>query len=220
MGQSPLSARADVLQFNGASLEEDLPICGEISASLVVGSSANDTDFIVRLVDQYPSGERYLVAEGIIRMRWRGNVREPVAMEPGQQYTAEIDMWSSCWIFKAGHRVGVDITSSSEFMFLPNPNTGLPLEPDGVWPEGGERYKGKNITATNRVIFGPSTLTLPVVKVTDLPRIDPLIIPVPTAPPDDVVLTQMGERAMEAARRAQVAGVELGGVRTAMEYVI
>jgi len=196
--QSPLAARADVLQFNGAPLEEDLAICGEISASLLVGSSANDTDFFARLVDQYPTGERYLVAEGIVRMRWRGRVSEPVAMEQGQNYTVEIDMWSSCWIFKAGHRVGVDVTSSSAFMFLANPNTGLPLEPDGIWPAGGEYYKGKNITATNQVVFGPSKLTLPVVKVSDLPRIHPLILPGPKVPPSDEELTQMGERATEA----------------------
>jgi len=193
--QSPLGARADVLQFDGEPLEEDLAICGEISASLLVASSANDTDFIVRLVDQYPSGERYQVAEGIIRMRWRGRVSEPVAMEPGQTYRVEIDMWSACWIFKAGHRLGVDVTSSSSFMFLPNPNTGLPLEPDGIWPGGGEYYKGKNITATNHVVFGPSKLTLPVVKVSDLPRINPLILPVPAAPPADEELIRMGEQA-------------------------
>merc|ERR1712014_238980 len=105
-------------------------------------------------------------------------------------------------------------------MFLPNPNTGLPLEPDGIWPAGGEFYKGKNITATNRVIFGPSKLTLPVVKVSDLPRIGPLILPVPKKPPGDEELVRMGKQALKAARRAEAGGRGQGGEWAAMEYII
>ena len=194
--QSPLATRKDVLHFDGPLLHADTALCGAINASLVVGSSANDTDFIIRLVDQYPTGERYLVAEGVIRMRWRAKTLEPTPMETGSVYTADIDMWSICWIFAAGHRIGIDVTSSSEFMYLPNPNTGLPLEPNGIWPQGGENYKGANVTATNSVLFGASRIALPVVAVSQLPMINPLIIPTPTAPPDKSELIQMGEDAM------------------------
>ena len=78
-------------------------------------------------------------------------------------------LWSNCWIFKAGHQIGLDITSSSSFMYLPNPNTGLPLEPDGIWPSGGQPYKGRNVTAHNKIIYGASRVTLPTVDVADLP---------------------------------------------------
>lgn len=194
--QSPLATRQDVIHFNGLPLDADTALCGAINASLVVASSANDTDFIVRLVDQYPTGERYLVAEGVIRMRWRSKTLEPVPMEAGSVYTAEIDMWNVCWIFAAGHQIGIDVTSSSEFMYLPNPNTGLALEPNGIWPQGDESYKGKNVTATNSVLFGASRIALPVVPVSKLPMIDPLIIPTPAAPPGTGELIQMGEDAM------------------------
>jgi len=195
--QAPLAKRKDVIHFNSAPLDADLAICGEITASITVGSSANDTDFIVRLVDQYPSGERYNVAEGIVRMRWRDNVLTPIPMEQDHTYAVDIDMWSACWIFAAGHRVGVDITSSSGFVYLPNPNTGLPLETDGIWPQGGEVYKGENITATNAVYLGSSYLSLPVVKKADLPVIDPLLIPTPSAPPHTSELIQMGKEAIQ-----------------------
>jgi len=194
--QSPLMTRNDVLHFDGAPLAADLPVCGALLAKLTVGSTANDTDFIVRLVDQYPTGERFLVAEGVIRMRWREQGLTPVPMLPGSVYEVSIDMWSACWIFAAGHRVGVDITSSSSFMYLPNPNTGLPLEADGIWPQGGELYKGKNITATNSVVVGPSKVILPVVSKSDLPVMDPLIIPGPTTPPAEEDLMEMGRKAM------------------------
>jgi len=207
--QSPLLSRKDVIHFDGQPLDADLPLCGPLTATLTVGSTANDTDFIVRLVDQYPTGERYLVAEGVIRMRWRTQTLTPVPMALGEVYEVEIDMWNVCWIFAAGHRVGVDITSSSRFMYLPNPNTGLPLETDGIWPAGGEFYKGKNITATNSIVIGPSKLTLPVVSKSDLPVIDPLIIPSPTPPPADEELMQMGRRAMQYGERHALRGQKL-----------
>jgi len=201
--QSPLSNRSDVLQFNGEPLADDLAICGAISASLTVASSANDTDFIVRLVDQYPTGERFQIAEGIIRMRWRGNVHKPVPMEPNASYPVEIDMWSACWVIRAGHRVGMDVTSSSSFMYLPNPNTGLPLEKDGVWPQGGEIYKGQNITATNAVLLGTSRVLLPVVSQSDLPRMAPLPIPAPNITmPSEAKLEEMGREWLTTSKSA------------------
>jgi putative CocE/NonD family hydrolase len=179
--QSPLASRSDVLQFNSPALSEDLAICGSITATLTVSSNRNDTDFIARIVDQFPSGERFLVAEGIIRMMWRSKQLTPVAMVPGQSYEVEVDMWSACWIFAAGHSVGVDITSSSDFAYLPNPNTGLPLQPDGIWAFGGEYYTGANLTADNTIMFGPSRVSLPVVEKADLPPMAAIPLPIPSS---------------------------------------
>merc|ERR1711865_34048 len=192
--QSNNTNRTDVLQFNSAPLEADLALCGGVQALLTVSSSAKDTDFIVKLVDQNPSGERYLITEGIIRMRWRDQKLTPTMMEPGVPYPVEIDMWNTYWILKAGHRIGLDITSSSSYMYLPNPNTGGPLQADGMWPRGGEHYTGENVTATNTIIFGTSKLQLPVVDTSDLPMMGPLIIPTPTVPPSDDELIRMAMR--------------------------
>ena len=104
-------------------------------------------------------------------------------------------MWSACWIFAAGHRIGIDVTSSSGFAYLPNPNTGLPLEPDGIWPQGGEVYKGKNVTATNSVHLGASAVTLPTVSASALLPMDPINILSPEAPPAEAELLRMGAEA-------------------------
>jgi len=211
--QAPLRSRDDVIHFDGAPLHEDLAVCGALTAGLLVQSSANDTDFIVRLVDQYPTGERYLVAEGIVRMRWRNQTLVPLPMHTGQAYAVEIDMWNTCWIFAAGNRVGVDITSSSSFMYLPNPNTGLPLEPDGIWPQGNESYKGPYVNATNTVLFGLSSISLPIVETSDLPVSPPLIIPSPQPPPPDAELVRMGMAATEAYKRSGIVGdLRIGGL--------
>jgi predicted acyl esterase len=194
--QSPLGARGDVLQFNTQPLAEDLALCGPVTAHLTVGSTANDTDFLARLVDQYPSGERYLVAEGVIRMRWRDHGLTPVPMVEGESYPVELDMWNVCWIFAAGHRVGVDITSSSSFMYLPNPNTGGALQERGIWPNGGDVYTGPNITADNSIFYGSSRLTLPVVDKANLPNDYKSIIPTAQEPPSEEQLLQMGTEAL------------------------
>lgn len=193
--QSLLSDRADVIQFDSAPVPQDLALCGETTATITVTSSAIDTDFVVRLVDQHPNnGPRYLIQEGVIRMRWRDQLVTPTMMEPGKPYEVEIDMWSACWIIKAGHSVGVDITSSSAFMYLVNPNTGGSLQAGGIWPQGGEYYTGPNVTATNSIIFGPSKVTLPVVNEADLPVMAPLIIPSSLSPPSSSELIEMGKR--------------------------
>jgi len=194
MDQASLSARGDVIQFNSTPLGQDKAICGAVSATITVASSAVDTDFVVSLVDQHPNhGPRYMIQQGIIRMRWREKLVTPTMMVPGKHYEVEIDMWSACWIIKAGHSVGVDLTSSSSFMYLPNPNTGGPLQGDGIWPQGGEYYTGPNVTATNTIVYGPSKITLPVVNEADLPVMAPLIIPSSLTPPSDDELIEMGK---------------------------
>merc|ERR1712151_703743 len=72
MDQTPIIDRPDVLSFVGKPLTEKLAIMGHVTANLVVGSTAEDTDFIVRVVDVYPGkgGKRYTVASGMVRMRW------------------------------------------------------------------------------------------------------------------------------------------------------
>jgi len=112
-------------------------------------------------------------------------------------------MWSACWVFAAGHRVGLDVTSSSSFAYLPNPNTGLPLEPDGIWPKGGEVYKGKNVTATNSVYLGVSAVTLPTVSASALPAMPPLPIPseAEAEPPAEAELLRMGAEVRRVSER-------------------
>ena len=45
-------------------------------------------------------------------------------MEPGKIYALEIDLWSTSVIFNSGHRIRLQITSSSAPGCDPNPNTG------------------------------------------------------------------------------------------------
>lgn len=129
----PLSARNDILVFQTAPLEADMEVTGELSVKLWISSSTPDTDFTAKLVDVYPSnadwpaGFEMNIADGILRARFRDSLKEEKLMEPGKAYPITIRLYPTSNIFKKGHRIRVDISSSNFPRFDINPNTGEPL---------------------------------------------------------------------------------------------
>jgi putative CocE/NonD family hydrolase len=103
-----------------------------VYATLFAASSAPDTDFVARLVDVYPDGWAIGIADGIVRASARESYPAPGVIEsagpspiePGRVYEYCIDLWATGITFKAGHRIGVEITSSSFPRWERNPNTG------------------------------------------------------------------------------------------------
>ncbi len=129
----PLSARNDVLVFQTEPLEQDVEVTGEIEARLWASSSAVDTDVTVKLVDVYPASSDWpggfdlKITEGIVRARFRDSLKEEKLMEPGKTYPFAIRLYPSSNVFKKGHRIRVEISSSNFPRFDVNPNTGEPL---------------------------------------------------------------------------------------------
>ena len=140
----PLRLRPDVLVFETPALEEDVEVSGPVVARLWVSSSAVDTDFVVNLIDQYPPSADYPegyamnVAEGIVRARFRSfeqdrpSFRRAYAIKeeplvPGEMVEVTVDLWSTSYLFREGHRIRVDVSSSSFPQFDVNPNTGEPF---------------------------------------------------------------------------------------------
>lgn len=68
--QSKREQRDDVVVFDSGVLSDDLPVVGQIFATLFVSSSAKDTDFVVTISDLGPR-KSMLVRYGALRMRWR-----------------------------------------------------------------------------------------------------------------------------------------------------
>lgn len=117
--------RKDVLKFKTSALNEDLDVIGPVRVKLYAASDATDTDFIGRLVDIYPDGKVMDVADGIIRARFRQSIWEaPELIKPGEILEYNIDLEGTAYRFKAGHKIGVIITSSSFPFWDRNPNTG------------------------------------------------------------------------------------------------
>jgi putative CocE/NonD family hydrolase len=111
--RAALAARSDVLVFDTPPLAADLEVTGPVRVRLHAASSAEDTDFIATLDDVHPGGYVHLVQQGIVRARYRdAGADEP--LEPGRVYDYDIDLWSTSYVFRAGHRLRLEI-SSSEF---------------------------------------------------------------------------------------------------------
>ncbi len=111
----------------------DLEVTGEIELKLWASSSAVDTDFTAKLVDLYPGnadwpgGFDLKITEGILRARFRDSLTEEKLMKPGEVYPMTIRLYPTSNVFKKGHRVRVEISSSNFPRFDVNPNTGEPL---------------------------------------------------------------------------------------------
>jgi predicted acyl esterase len=125
--QRPIEERADVLVFTSQPLTAPMEVTGRVRARLYVTTDVPDSDFFVRLCDVYPDGASFNVCEGMIRARYRRSLIETDFLEPNKVYPIDIDLWSTSIIFNQGHRVRVDVTSSSAPGFDPNPNTEEPL---------------------------------------------------------------------------------------------
>lgn len=129
----PLNSRHDILTFESLELEEDTEVTGHIVMNLWASSSALDTDFTAKLIDMYPPSDDYPdgfamnITDSIIRARYRNSWSEPEMMEPGTPYEFTFHLYPTSNVFRKGHRIRLDISSSNWPRFDVNPNTGGPL---------------------------------------------------------------------------------------------
>lgn len=123
--QRPIEARSDVLTYTSDELQHDLEVTGPVVVRLYAASSARDTDFVARLTDVYPDGRSMNITEGVIRARFREDVwGKPKLLEPGEVYPFTLDLQATSNVFKQGHRIRVQITSSNFPLWDRNLNTG------------------------------------------------------------------------------------------------
>jgi uncharacterized protein len=152
--QSKLEERDDILVYITEPLADDMEITGPVKVTLWAATSAIDTDWTAKLIDIFPDGYRRNLQTGIIRARYRNGLQHPTALEPGQPVEYTIDLWAVCNLFKAGHRIGLEISSSDFPQFDRNTNAGGVGGPD-------------NIVVANQTIYHdearPSKVTLPVI---------------------------------------------------------
>src|SRR5439155_19371906 len=83
-----------------------------------------DTDVVARLVDVWPDGRAINIQEGALRARYRMGIAQPVPLVPGEPVTLSVDMRSIAYALPAGHRLRLDVTSSSFPRLERNLNTG------------------------------------------------------------------------------------------------
>jgi putative CocE/NonD family hydrolase len=155
LDRAAVERRDDVLVYSTPALERDVEVTGPVKLVLYAATDGPDTDFTATLVDVYPHGRAISVCEGIVRARFRESVEGPTLIEPGRVYRYAIDLWETSNVFKAGHRLRLEISSSNFPRFARNLNT------------GGDLATETEMRVARQTIFHdgtyPSHLVLPVI---------------------------------------------------------
>lgn len=159
----PLAVRPDVLVFETPPLPTDTEVTGAIEAKLWVSSDCIDTDVTIKLIDvyppsaDYPAGFAMNLTDGILRLRYRNAWDKPEMLEPDIPVQVTVTTFPTANLFKRGHRIRLDVSSSNFPHFDVNPNTG---EPEG---KGLTRQIARNTVYMDRE--HPSLVILPVIPV-------------------------------------------------------
>ncbi len=157
----PLSARRDVIVFMTPPLTGDVEVTGPIEVKLWASSSALDTDFTAKLIDvhpptpDFPGGIDMNLEDGIIRARFRDSLEKQKLLRPGAISEFTIRLYPTSNVFKTGHRIRLDISSSNFPRFDVNPNSGEPFN-----------TSRRLVVATNTIYHDsahPSHLILPII---------------------------------------------------------
>lgn len=152
---SAIERRDDVLVYSTCVLEEDIEVTGPVSMELYASTTAKDTDFMVKLLDVWPNGFAQRITDGMVRARFREGMDRPKLIEPNKIYQYEIDCWNTSHVFKKGHRIRIEISSSAFPKYDRNLNT------------GEELGHSSNMTIAEQTIYHdasyPSAIILPII---------------------------------------------------------
>ena len=121
--QQAIEARSDVLCYTTPPLESDVEVTGPLTVTLYAATTAADTDFTAKLVDVEPCGAARSLVDGIIRARYRQGTDQSRPITPGAVEEYTIDLVATSNVFKAGHRIRLEISSSNFPRFNRNFNT-------------------------------------------------------------------------------------------------
>ncbi len=157
--QSPVERRDDVLCYTTPELKEDTEVTGPLELHLFAATSARDTDFTAKLVDVYPDGYAFnVVCDGVIRARYRKSPFKPELVTPGEVNEYIIKLEAVSQLFRKGHRIRLDVSSSSFPEYDRNLNTGNPPGEDarGINARQNIFHESKYASYIDLPVIGPS----------------------------------------------------------------
>jgi putative CocE/NonD family hydrolase len=108
--------RSDVLVYTSEPLTRELEVTGSVRVELWVSSSSQQSDFTAQLVDVHPDGPALNLCDGIVRTH---------RSTPHTICALRIDLRATSNVFKPGHRIRIDVSSSSYPHYAPVPNTAV-----------------------------------------------------------------------------------------------
>ncbi|MEO5492897.1 MAG: CocE/NonD family hydrolase [Sphingomonas sp.] len=143
--QRPVEIRPDVLVYTSEALTKPLAVIGNVSVTLKASSSATSTAFTAKLVDVHLDGYAQIISDGI-------TVTPSAAPNTVSTYT--IRMNATGTVFKPGHRIRLEISSSNYPRFYAHTNTDAPV---GTAKD--------LVVATQTIIWDGTSLNLPIAPI-------------------------------------------------------
>ena len=133
--QAPFAHRADVLSWQTPPLQTAVTLRGAVIAKLFASTTGSDADWVVKLIDVYPSdpatpaamrGRQLIIADDVFRGRFRSGFEHPRALTPNRVLDYSIDLHSASHVFEPGHRIAVQVQSTWFPLIDRNPQTFQP----------------------------------------------------------------------------------------------
>jgi len=165
------ASRPDVLVYQSEVLEEDVTVAGPVTPRLFVSTSGTDADWVVKLIDVYPSeypaaaeprergrdvgtpaspmaGYQMLVRGNPLRGKFRNSFEKPEPFTPNKVEAISYQLGDVNHTFRRGHRIMVQVQSSWFPLVDLNPQTFVSIPK--AKPEDFKK-------ATQRVYHAPAT---------------------------------------------------------------
>lgn len=113
--EQPADQRRDdagSLVFETITLKEDLPIAGQITATLTLTSSTPNAHIVVRVCDVHPKGEVTRITHGMLNLAHRDSHEFPKALEPNRKYQVQVPLYHMAYVVPKGHKLRVAISTA------------------------------------------------------------------------------------------------------------
>ena len=162
--------RKDLAKFETPVLTSDLTVTGDVKADLFAATTGTDSDWIVKLIDVYPDGTavdagyQLMVAEEILRGRYRNSFTAPEPVKPGEIVEYKWSLHGVDHTFLKGHRMMVEVQSSWFPLYDRNPQTYV----ENIMKAPAEAYQAETVSIYGSSKY-PSHLDLPVADGVALP---------------------------------------------------
>jgi putative CocE/NonD family hydrolase len=119
--QDQRSFERGCLTYTTDPLETDLTMVGAARLFLHAATDAPDVDFCVRLCDVFPDGRSRLLNTGALKGSHVHSHEHPQPLAAGEEHCFEIEVWAVANLFRAGHRIRIDVSTSDYPFFESNP---------------------------------------------------------------------------------------------------
>ena len=159
--QSFVSDRKDLAKFSTPALQSELTVTGDVAADLFAATTGTDADWIVKLIDVYPDdaptpGYQLMVAEEILRGRYRKSFTTPEPVKPGEVVEYKWSLHGIDHTFLKGHRIMVEVQSSWFPLYDRNPQTYV----ENIMTAPADAYRAETVSIYGSAKY-PSHLELP-----------------------------------------------------------